>query len=228
MKIIGDYRYYRIKFFHVLNTICKERKCPTQQGTKGTYKQFPRHLLGDQWVCTDPGQSQLLPMDLQLGSVRISKSGSCHNREASDRHRLLSLELPPADVLQKEKGWCCLSERSCLPHTSLACCVPDAGLRVLLWAQAGGCPTVQDTAEALQGGWKHQSAPSPSYHLLCLAAERLPVMAATRGGPSPPTTYPEPIQCFHRMRRCPGLKCAKQFLLFPEHEVWVVSWFRKA
>lgn len=26
--------------------------------------------------------------------------------------------------------------------------------------RAGGCPMVQDKAEALQGGWKHQGAPS--------------------------------------------------------------------
>lgn len=104
MKIIGYYRYYRIKLFHVLNTICKEREVLHCSKVCCYIQQFLGHLLGDQRVCSDTGQRQLPLVDLQLGSARVSKHSSCHNREASDRYRLLSLELPPAAVLQKEKS----------------------------------------------------------------------------------------------------------------------------
>lgn len=104
MKIIADYRSYRIKLFHVLNTICKEKEVPHYSKVPCYIQGILRQILGDQRVCSDPGQSQLPLVDLQLGSARVPRSGTCHKREASDRHRLLTLELPPAHVLQKEKS----------------------------------------------------------------------------------------------------------------------------
>lgn len=91
-------------------------------------------------------------------------------------------------------------------------------------AQAGGCATVQEMVGALQGGWKHQGAPSPSYHLLCLAAECLPGMAATREGfsPLPPHSQSPPVLSQDEKVDPRNQEC-QQLLLLPEHEEQLVS-----
>lgn len=40
-KIIGDNRFYRIKLFHVLNTICKETEVPHCSKVPGYIQAIP-------------------------------------------------------------------------------------------------------------------------------------------------------------------------------------------